>query len=101
MQNYITPSSDISLIPLMWLCAGMQPLNGSHEQKHQWKKCVHTVDINTKRDKVRPGMHIRIPLLSCGLCHMIHQELRWFMFAVCTGDQPLVPMIQLSDPQLS
>lgn len=46
-------------------------------------------------------MHIRIPLLSCGLCHMIHQELRWFMFAVCTGDQPLVPMIQLSDPQLS
>lgn len=44
-------------------------------------------------------MHIRIPLLSRGLRHMIHQELRWFMFAVCTGDQ--VPMIQLSGPQLS
>lgn len=64
MQNYITPSSDISLIPLMWLCAGMQLLNGSHEQKHQWKKCVHTVDINTEKRGIKWGQECILENLS-------------------------------------
>lgn len=66
-------------------------------------KCVHTVDIHTEKRRIKwgSGMHVGKRLLSLGLRHMMHQEPRWLMFAVRTGDQPLVPMIQLSDPQLS